>query len=323
MLRKKRLKRSVYKLLSSLLDKPLSPPTVREEKLVEELKATFLEFPNAENKDYPPSRREWHENVERLRELVLNDDPREFLRWDVIQNTMSVTHASYVSQELKYLKGLPDWETRWSKAIKESIVGHPVPHWSYPESSGNLIHHAYHWAKFEESSCMRVGDLDLVFEFGGGYGSMCRLIYSLGFDGGYVIFDLPAFSALQQFFLECTGAKVLTPAELKTVQSGITCVSELDELKDILTADSDANKSMFIATWSISETPIELRQLVLPLLHSYKAFLIAYQSQFREINNVDFFKNWSLAQSGIEWYDWKIEHIPKHNRYLVGRRKTS
>jgi hypothetical protein len=267
------------------------------------------------------SENEWTGNVIRLKELVCNDDPREFTRWDVIQNTMCVNYASYLTSEFKYLKRHPDWENRWRPAIKESAVGHPIPHWQYPKSSGNLIHHAYHIAQFEDTTATRVDSMDFVFEFGGGYGSMCRLLYNLGFNGSYVIFDLPAFSLLQQFYLKAIGVTVHTPESFKNATSGALCISDVGQMKEIISNMPKSDKSLFIATWSLSETPIEFRKSVVPLLSSFKTFLIGYQAQFNEVNNIEFFNEWKSIMSGVEWQDGHLKHIQGHNRYLMGKAK--
>jgi len=316
----KKLKRVFYKFLSSLYDKPLAPPTDKEKQFVEKIKVAFREFQSLEPVGCSPSEKEWLENANRLRELVLGDDLREFLRWDVVLKTMAVTNAGYVSPELTYLKSRPDWNGRWATAIKESNIGHPIPYWQYPSSSGNLIHHAYHLAKFEEKTEMHANNMSLIFEFGGGYGSMCRLIHHLGFEGKYVLFDLPAFSALQTFFLESTGITVHSFEIFESAQSGVLCTSDLEELKEILSKHFEQSNSMFIATWSISETPISLRNSILPLITPFEAFLIAYQAQFGEVDNISFFKDWTSAQENIEWQDWQIKHIQNNNRYLIGKR---
>ena len=79
---------------------------------------------------------------------------------------------------------------------------------------------------------------------------------------------------------------------------------------------------MFIATWSISEAPISIRNSISPLVSQFDEFLITYQHQFQGVNNVVFFENWKSSQRAIEWYEWEIEHIPE-NRYLVGKRKAN
>ena len=61
------------------------------------------------------------------------------------------------------------------------------------------------------SSAPRARDLSssgVIVEFGGGYGSMCRLLHKLGFSGQYFIYDLPEFVALQRYFLKSIGMPV-------------------------------------------------------------------------------------------------------------------
>ncbi len=313
--------KQVKKLLSAIHDKPLAPVTDRERRLIEELRDAFGELAVPETISCTSSQRQWFNNVNRLRELVLREDPREFLRWHVISSTMFAKHASYVEAELNFLKSQPDWRNRWSKLIKESPVGHPTPYWRYPRSSGNLIHHAYHLAKFEEKTGIKADTFDSVFEFGGGYGSMCRLFYNAGFSGRYVIFDLPAFSALQEFFLKSAGIKGCSVEQLKKEILRCNCVSDIDQLREIVRNDFNTDNSLFVATWSISEAPVSLRDMILPLTSSFKAFLIAYQHRFQEIDNANYFRNWQDTHRKIEWHEWEIEHMPA-NRYLVGRQKT-
>jgi hypothetical protein len=238
---------------------------------------------------------------------------------------MFVSFAAYIPTELKYLKHRPDWNTRWRTAIKESSVGrprrygyHPIPYIFYPASSGNLIHQAYSLARFEEQTKVQVENMDYVFEFGGGYGSMCRLFYNLGFHGRYIIFDLPSFVALQRYFLRTLGLPVQSVTEFVKSKTGIDCVSDIQHLIALLADHIEARNTMFIATWSISESPISIRDSVLPLTSEFQSFLIAYQDSFGEVNNVDFFANWQETIRNVAWHSWRIEHIPG-NYYLVGR----
>jgi hypothetical protein len=235
---------------------------------------------------------------------------------------MFVGNKRYVSTELDFLRNLPDWDDRWREAIIESQVGHPLPYWKYRRSSGNLIHHAYHIAQFEQKTAMCVHNVSFVFEFGGGYGSMCRLFHNLGFQGKYIIFDLPGFVALQNFFLKSIGIRIHSAKSFKTSKSGVVCISDLELLRTVLENHDDFSNSMFVATWSISETPANLRGLILSLLRKFKGFLIAYQDQFGEVNNIGFFRNWINTQNDVKWYNWQIEHL-EHNSYLIGKRETN
>lgn len=142
-----------------------------------------------------------------LRELVLKDDPRRFLSWRVITATMFVNYAPYIRQELIDLMNR-SWHTRWKVVIRENNVGMPENHFLYLGSSGNQIHHAYHLAQFERHTGLQIENMDMIIEFGGGYGNMARMAYRVGFKGKYLIYDLPEFYALQKFFLKSNLLKV-------------------------------------------------------------------------------------------------------------------
>jgi len=317
----KKFNKFLSKSLAMLYDKSLPSPTQKENELVEELRAAFRQLPVLDSTGCCASERQWINNANSLRQLILTDDPREFLRWHVISSAMFVKYAGYISHEFKYLKQQSDWNSRWSKAVMETHIGHPVPYYKYPKSSANLIHHAYHLAIFEQIAGIKLNDIDFVFEFGGGYGSMCRLNHNIGFTGKYIIYDMPAFSALQRFFLKSIGVNILIADNFTTQVSGALCISEIQQLSNILSNDMRSKKSLFIGTWSISEAPYSLRDSILPLVSGFHTFLIAYQDRFQEADNIAFFKQWAATHENIEWYDRAIEHLPG-NRYLMGRKKV-
>lgn len=313
------IRRILRHMLEIAYDRPLSPCSAAEKMFLSELKTTFRALPELETTNALPTEAEWFSNMNRLRELILNQNPREFLRWDVVTQTMFVSQARYIFTELRYLKHHRDWNTRWRGAIKESSVGHPYPYFLYPASSGNLIHHTYHVAQFEDKTADKINDMEFVFEFGGGYGSMCRLFYKLGFRGKYVIFDLPSFSALQTYYLKTGGFPVLSLSESEKTKTGIVCVSDIDALKSILEEHFQSTHKMFIATWSISETPKTIRDVVLNLVSDFQSFLIGYQDKFGEVDNLTYFSGWKEVVSNVTWNSWRINHLPG-NSYLVGAR---
>ena len=185
----------------------------------------------------------------------------------------------------------------------------------------NLIHHAYHLIQFEQSTGLRVDDLDFIFEFGGGYGSMCRLFHNLGFKGKYLIFDLPHFVALQRFFLKSIGKSVIPSIDsFRSTSSDILCISDVEQVTELLSEMGNLTNSLFLATWSISETPVELRETILPLVHPFKAFLIGYHHIFGEVNNTEYFQSWMDHFDDIRWQTQKITHLP-HDYYLIGDKK--
>lgn len=317
------MKRAIGKLLHISSASKLLLPAMNQERIrIEKLRAEVHGLPPLEFRDGASSEESWRKNLRRLRELILSRDPRGFLRWDVIAQTMYIRNAEYIRQEFEFIKRLPDWESRWHKAIRESSVGCPMPYWQDLRTSATVIHHAYHLARLEEKTAASISDVDYVCEFGGGYGGMCRLMHNLGFHGKYVIFDLPEFSALQRYFLTALKFTVSPVHDSKAVSKGVVCISDPGQFRELLIGAAGKSNSLFIATWSISEAPVNLRASILPLLSSFKTVLIAYQNQFEQTDNVEFFRGWREGQKNKTWQHWQIEHLP-HSYYLIGQTTSS
>ena len=307
--------------ISGKYDTPPGPITESEKKSVDRLRDDFRNLDIQSSRESEESACEWNRNMSRLKTLVLEEDPRNFLRWDVILKTMFVENAEYIEPEIEYLKQQPNWASRWETALAEDKTGHPLPYWKYPQSSGNLIHHAYHIARFESWSSGQLSEYDFIFEFGGGYGSMCRLIHRLGFQGTYVLFDLPAFSLLQKYYLRSIGRPVLEEPDECSNQSAIVCLSSIESVQKIIRSCSAREKTLFLATWSISETPLQFRSRVFDLIRDFDSFLIAYQERFNEVDNVKAFSEFQKQIHDCRWEDIPIRHIRGANRYLFGIRQ--
>lgn len=290
----------------------LLPPSRTEESLISELRSAFLVLPSHVSVESA-----WLKNLDRLKNLVLNNDPRDFLHWDVIVKTMFIPDAVYTPVELCYLLCLSDFASRWRSAIKESPFGSPAPSRYYPDSSGNLLHHAYHLAQFESFYKTQVNDMNFILEFGGGYGSMCRLYYNLGFSGRYIIFDLPELSALQRYYLKSLGLPVLSVADFVKGDEGVLCISDMHQLSSLFVDSSLFDVSMFIATWSLSEAPVTMRSLFLPFLSQFNFYLLAYQERFDNVDNIEYFSSFKDIFADVVWSNFQIPHIPG-SYYLFG-----
>lgn len=293
-------------------------PAPVDRPLVEELRAEFQRLLPALAQRRSDAEDMWIRHRIRLRELVLERDLREFLRWDVIKATMVISNTRYAAEELRYLKRQPNWKHRWLPAIRESPVGRPRPFHLHPESSGTLIHHAYHVCRFEVATGISLDKASLVVEFGGGYGSACRLVHQLGFRGTYVLFDLPEFAALQRFFLRSLNIPVSKGQGDDGSRARVITVSKIEALRTLV-RERDAGNRVFIATWSLSETALAVRETILREVASFDGFLIAYQARFGEVDNVGFFQQWkSRMPARIAWHECQIVHLQKNSWYLFG-----
>ncbi len=294
--------------------------TSKQVALINELRSEIMSLPEIEASTDSEAEAIWLNNRKELRVQILRDDPLEFLTWDVVTGSMFVGNRLFVERELDYLMNRHNWKTVWEQVIQEDPVGTPKRYIRDKRSSGNRIHTAYHLARFEAQTGLSVRESRLIVEFGGGYGSLCRLIHKLGFTGLYVIYDLPELVALQKFYLRSLSMPCIDANDTSNLTGqhrGIFCTSDINVLRRM---ESHAvGRPLFIATWSLSETTSSFRQEIIsiPMIRSARAYLIAYQKYFEGIDNMDFFLRWCEQRADIDWYDSEIPHMPG-SHYLFG-----
>lgn len=244
---------------------------------------------------------QWLGNIKKFKDHILTQNPKNFLQWDIIRKTMFIGNAIFTIREFFYLR-LNNW-SKWKKAIVEKKYVYTEPHILYPKSSGNLIHYAYHLAKFEHTTGKNIKNYDFIFEYGGGYGGMCLLIHNLGFKGKYIIYDFPILCALQNYFLKMNQAS-----------KDVFLLHDTNKVKRKI---PKRGKKLFIATWSLSESPFEIRKTIYPMIRGFDAFLIGYQGLFGEIDNRKYFKNFEGSLSKLKWNRQEIKQLKGHY-YLFG-----
>ncbi len=312
----KSLRERLIEPVLHLLERPLPSPTEREQQLIREFRSQISQLKVVDT----TADAEWCDNMTRLTELAHSRDPRRFLHWKVVRKSMFVANAPYIRSELEQLHSRPDWATRWEPALKEDDIGGATPSDMHPGSSGNRIHLTYDVASFEDASGINVRDIPFIFEFGGGYGGMCRQMYQLGFQGTYVVFDLPHFSALQQYYLKSLDLNVV-PGDSMDVTSdpSVSCISCSNTARRIVsTLDEEyVRRGLFLATWSFSECPVGLRESFMDILGAFGNTWIGYQDTFNGIDNVAWFQSLRQSRSDVSWVRVPIKHS-QGNSYLTG-----
>lgn len=271
----------------------------REDFFVNELKESANKIVIGKNTHL--AHNQWLENIINFKNHILTQDPKNFLQWDIIRKTMFIGNALFILKEFLYLRQ-NNWN-KWKKAITEKKVVFTEPYMLYPKSSGNLIHYAYHLAKFEGISGKKIKDFDFIFEYGGGYGGMCLLIHNLGFKGKYLIYDFSILSALQNFFLKMNG-----------IEKNDLCIDKINKVKKMI---PKKGKKLFIATWSLSESPLQIRKITYSLIKNFDAFLIGYQGQFGDVDNRKYFEKYQKGLGKLKWQNQEIIQL-KGNFYLFG-----
>lgn len=177
----------------------------------------------------------WDDKIESLKQ---KNDLGNFYKWGEITSTMV---ANCNESEFEYLKNSSRWE-KWEIKLTEDKL-QPNKYFKFPKSSTNNIHHAYSLEKLMDWTKKELSDFNEIFEFGGGYGNMCRLFKLFGHNKKYVIYDFEQINKIQKYYLDINN---INNYELQNTNITI-----------------DFNPSLYLAMWSLTETPIDVRDKIL------------------------------------------------------------
>lgn len=286
-------------------------PSLKEKKLIDDLRLEIQQISERNFEDTSLIDPAWIQFRSNLRKELLTTDPRFFLESATLRFTMF--HVAKI-EEFNYLQSLDNWPIL-KKALKESNIGNPERYFAFPDSSGNLIHHAYSLFKFLNMNNLTLKNINTIFEFGGGYGSFCRLCYELGFSGKYIIYDLPEFTALQKYFLKSVNPNININSDNDNKIKEVKLISDIHELKKVL--KNEAKIDIFVGLWSISECPLLLRYQLLNSDISCSNYLFAFAANFGGVNNQEYFSEFTENNKKYSWKIFPIKHLQK-NFYLFG-----
>ncbi len=239
-----------------------------------------------------------------------------FLRNSFVQKMFFVHNRFFIIKELNSLKVKKRWKF-YEKLLPEDNVGNPIRYFLYPKSSGNKINHVYHLSILEDYLNIDLSKINYVFEFGGGYGCMARIFFKINKNIKYLIFDTKLVNLLQYYYLKQNKINVGFNDRNK-----FTLKNDLKNLKN-----EKKKKSIFIANWSLSETPINFRNKFLRYILNYQYIFIAFQEQFEGIDNKKYFNNLQKKlKKKYKMYLFKNKFYKgnifnKHTHYfLIGKR---
>jgi hypothetical protein len=259
---------------------------------------------------------EWSALAAEIRSALSAHGADQFLRLPPIAKTVHPRIRSPGRRYVSYLFGSERFSPRLQQALTESPVGKPLLSPYYPLSSPLLVQHGYHLVRLLEATDFDLSQVRLVVEFGAGYGGFFRLLRNLGYRDRYVICDLPVMRALQRFYL-----RNLFPAEPDAgPPHNLHWVS--GSVPDALTREtSERAPSLFVATWSLSETPPAVRDAVAPALGGFSYILCAYQRAFGGCDNVSYFRS---LEASMPQFVWQHAECPvyRNNFYLIGQNRA-
>jgi hypothetical protein len=193
----------------------------------------------------------WSDQNDQLENVILPKAPYSFLDNPLLRNTMFVTASE---QRLK--NQLPLLEKHYGEALpgllKESRLDRSEKIANKYTTSGNTVHHLYHFALFETTTKHLLAEINSVVEWGGGYGNMAKIFRRVNEHGTYTIIDTALFSSLQWLYLSTvlpeSSVNIIRHKSDK-IRDGKINILPLKYLKTHL-----PEGELFISTWGLSES---------------------------------------------------------------------
>lgn len=267
--------RKILSLLSFWSLNDLSAIKSRDEKILKiiEKKLNNIHF----NKKYLKNTHNLFNK--KILNLLKKRELTNFLRKNFIQKMFFVHNRLFILKELLELKKDKNW-ILYKKLIEEDNVGNPVRYFLYPKSSGNRINHVYHLSVLTKEFNINLKKLNNVFEFGGGYGCMARIFSKINKRTAFTCFDTNIVNLLQYYYLNQNNLDV-----------GFSKKNKFHLISNIKKINTRYSNSLFIANWSLSETPINFRKKFIKSIKNSKLILISFQENFENIDNLKYFNN--------------------------------
>lgn len=241
----------------------------------------------------------WIERENQIRREFKNNK-ENFLRQQHISKTMHGQHSKLCR---KLHEAIKDDDRLF--LVEDPKVGDPKI-WG-ARCSQSTLRSLYYYRMFED--IFDVESINHVTDFGAGYGNNCRVWHALGYDGEYFLIDLPVISEIQQYYTS------------QTIEDG-----NLHFMNDADGMIPGKSKSLFMATFSLNETTMEIRKTVEPKLEAYDYIFIHYNNTFeaygkskQAVDNREYFNGLKDQMPSHDWYDMDDDMQGKN--ILIGYRK--
>ena len=133
-----------------------------------------------------------------------------------------------------------------------------------------------------------------------------------------MIFDTPEVNLIQYYYLKKNNIEV--NFYNKKIKKNILLVNNINNFKKLVKYYKN-KKILFIANWSLSETPLNFRKKIYPIINLFDFHLISYQSKFENTNNIKYFYDFN-KKNLLKKRNSKILSIKylKNNYYLFSKK---
>lgn len=217
---------------------------------------------------------------------------------------MADDFTEYYFDEVKQLIAGSKDQAKWNKILRagEPFEGHTnVSYLAATQFFGDgtvstsfRLKSMHHVLMTELLCGERIEDYDAIVEFGAGIGDTTWVIIEKGFKGNYHIIDFPEVYKFSKHYLA---------AHPQIVFDRPHCEFHPDH-----NFEWPKGKVLFLATWSLSETPLALREAIaVKVKESNCDQLILFQKEFYGFNNMDYFL--STWQGATQITKYKLKQL--------------
>lgn len=250
-------------------------------KLIDELHFKAKKLINTNRKNYKKTHKIFSNETLRL---ILNKKLKNFFQYSFIQKMFFVHNRFFLQSYFNEMKITKNWKF-WKNLLVENNVGSPIRFFLNPFTSGNKIFQTYHLKKYKDFSKINLNKYDLIVEFGGGYGNMANTFQKINKKCKFIIFDTPEVNLLQFYYLKRNNIDVSLDYKSK---SNVILLDSITQFNKII-REFKSKKKLFIANWSLSETPLVFRNKFKFIFANFNFQLISFQKHFENINNLSYF----------------------------------
>ena len=192
----------------------------------------------------------WLQNITALESYFVGYMNENFISNEVINGTMVFTNREAHKVELRSILESFD-KTTTEELISKGLNTAFLAGKSRRSTLINSTHHLYHLMRFEQRTGRKIGAIENIVEFGGGYGNMARIVHNFGACKRYSIVDLLLFSCIQYVFLSTVAGN-----DQVAFDDGQAKEDAKFLLHPLFRANSPANLrgELFLSTWALSES---------------------------------------------------------------------
>jgi len=188
--------------------------------------------------------------------------------------------ATFVDQ----LKESSFWKDWYSKSVRWDPIGAGK---QVDLGSGLIVSMKGVQASFLIDKCMKAMELhpkriSRIVEFGPGTTMVSRVMHIGGFNGLYVMLDLSVMVVAQEYWLRLAALPALLFSEgfkAPCIKRGILLATTTDQVHSLVECPADQRRSLVYATYSLSESPFELRDAFLNAVAGSTDFFIVFAAK--------------------------------------------